>query len=196
MNKMQEFGEWLRKKREALELTRTEFAKKCGLSESYIRFLEKGERRPKVETLQKLARGLLVGFEEVAKAAGLPIIGMRMVPIISWVSAGKWEDAIEYPEGYVAVASNALNLFALRVAGDSTEPEFHEGEIIVIDPDADWDSGDFVLVRNGKGEVLFKQIKRYGDTWILRPLNPKYPEIQLTEEHEIIGKVIQKIKKY
>ena len=68
------------------------------------------------------------------------------------------------------------------------EPEFVEGDIIIVDADRDWDSGDFILVRNENGEVIFKQIKRYGDKWILRPLNPKYPEIELTDKHEIIGR--------
>ena len=191
-----DFGEWVRRKREGAELSINLLAKRSGLSEKYIRLLERGERKPKVETLEKLARGLGVPFEEVAKAAGVSLLKARKVPIISWASAGDWEKAVEYPEDWVEVLSTSPRLFALRVEGDSMEPEFTEGDIIIVDADRDWDSGDFVLVRNENNEVIFKQIKRYGDKWILRPLNPKYPEIELTDKHEVIGRVIQKIKKY
>jgi len=191
-----DFGEWVRKKREETGLSMNLLAKRSGLSEKYIRLLERGERKPKLETIEKLAQGLGVPFWEVAKAAGISVPGARRVPVISWASAGDWEKAVEYPEDWVEVLSTSPRLFALRVEGDSMEPEFVEGDIIIVDADRDWDSGDFILVRNENGEVIFKQIKRYGDKWILRPLNPKYPEIELTDKHEIIGRVIQKIKKY
>ena len=191
-----EFSEWVRRKREEAGLSINQLAKRSGLSEKYIRLLERGERRPKIETLEKLARGLGVPFEEVAAAAGVSIIKARRIPVISWTSAGNWEEAVEYPEDWVEVLSSSPRLFALRVRGDSMEPEFAEGDIIVVDPDRDPISGSFVLVRNRDGEVVFKHLKQYGDKWILCPLNPRYPEIEMNEEHEIIGVICQKIKKY
>jgi len=191
-----EFYEWIRKKREEAGLSQYALARQSGLSVRYIQLLERGERRPKIETLEKLARGLGVPFEEVAAAAGVSIIKARRVPVISWASAGNWEEAVEYPEDWVEVLSSSPRLFALRVRGDSMEPEFTEGDIIVVDPDRDPVSGSFVLARNRDGEVVFKQLKQYGDKWILRPLNPRYPEIEMSEEHEIIGVICQKIKKY
>ena len=58
----------------------------------------------------------------------------KMIPVISWVAAGKWtetgetfleEDVIEWIETDVKGEHN----FALHVKGDSMEPEFKEGEI-------------------------------------------------------------------
>ena len=190
------FYEWIRKKREEAGLSQYALARQSGLSVRYIQLLERGERRPKIETLEKLARGLGVPFEEVAAAAGVSIIKARRVPVISWASAGNWEEAVEYPEDWVEVLSSSPRRFALRVRGDAMEPEFTEGDIIVVDPDRDPISGSFVLARNRDGEVVIKQLKQYGDKWILRPLNPRYPEIEMNEEHEIIGVICQKIKKY
>ena len=190
------FSEWLRKKREEKDLSANRLAHLSGLSEKYIRLLEKGERKPKLETIEKLAVGLGVPFEEVATAAGLSVVKAKRVPVISWASAGDWEDAVEYPEDWVEVLSSSPRLFALRVHGDSMEPEFTEGDIIVVDPERIARPGDFVLARKGHNEVVFKQLKKYGDKLYLRPLNPCYPEIEMTEEHEIIGVVCQKIKKY
>ncbi len=190
------FGDWVRKKREKAGLSANRLAHLSGLSEKYIRLLEKGERKPKLETLEKLARGLGVPFDELAAAAGYSVHRSKRIPVISWASAGTWEEAVEYPEDWIVVISSSPRLFALRVQGDSMEPEFTDGDIIVVDPDRAPQPGDFVLVRKGHNEVVFKQLKQYGDKMILRPLNPRYPEIEFTNEHEIIGVVCQKIKKY
>jgi len=41
-------------------------------------------------------------------------------------------------------------------------------------------------------------LKKYGDTIILHPLNPKYPDIELKKgnKYRIVGKVVEKKKKY
>lgn len=202
-----EFGEWVRMKREEVGLSMNQLAKRSGLSEKYIRLLERGERRPKVETLKKLALGLGVPFEEVAEAAGVSVVRARRVPVLPWPSTGRWAALSTWESGagfkvadhaweWVEILSTSAKVFGLRVEGDSMEPEFTEGDIIVVDPDRRPVPGDFVVVCNGRGEALFRQLKRYGDKQILRPLNPRYPEIEITDEHEIVGVVCQKIKKY
>jgi len=191
-----EIGEYIKKKREELGLSRVKLAKRCGLSQGYLRYLEQGERKPKIQTLEKLAKGLGVSFEEIAKVAGIPTIRLHRVPVISWASAGHWTEVQDtIPEEWVEIDVSRPNLFALRVRGDSMEPEFKEGEIIIVDADATANSGDYVLVRN-QGEVIFKQLKKYGNIWILRSLNPNYPDIEMTPDHVIVGRVIRKVKKY
>ncbi|MBI5326824.1 MAG: transcriptional regulator, partial [Deltaproteobacteria bacterium] len=43
-----------------------------------------------------------------------------------------------------------------------------------------------------------KQLKKYGDTVVLHPLNPKYPDMEITAKHKyrIVGKVVEKKKRY
>jgi len=196
--KLTKLGDFIQKRLKELGISRYALAKKVGLSEGYLRYLEVGERKPKPETLKRIADGLDVPFKTLAELAEMPLIKMHRVPVLSWASVEKWGEVIEevMPEGWIEVDIERPNLFALRVYGDSMEPEFTEGEIIVVDTDATFNSGDFVIVRNSHGEVSFKQAKKYGDIWILRPLNPKYPEIEMTGEHRYIGKVIRKIKMY
>jgi len=150
------------------------------------------------ELFKKTADGLQVPFETLAELAAIPFIKLRKVPIISWASAGKCEEVIEegIPEEWIEVDVDKPNLFALRVQGESMEPEFTEGEIIIVDTDSPSESGHFIIPKNGKGEITFKQAKKHGNVRILRPLDPKYSEIEMTEEQRYIGKVIRKIKKY
>ncbi|WP_410495110.1 helix-turn-helix domain-containing protein [Cellulosilyticum sp. ST5] len=53
-----ELGEHIRLARHCSELTQKELAKRAGLSEITIRKYEKGERKPKIEQLRKIAKAL------------------------------------------------------------------------------------------------------------------------------------------
>jgi len=57
---------------------------------------------------------------------------------------------------------------------------------------------DVVVVSNEEGEATFKQLKKYGRTRVLHPLNPKYDDIELSKdsEYRVVGVVIEKKKRY
>lgn len=78
---------------------------------------------------------------------------MWKIPVISWVAAGKWtetgetfheEEALEWIETDIKGEQN----FALHVKGDSMEPEFNEGDVLVVSPHAKAENGDYVVVKN------------------------------------------------
>ncbi len=65
-------------------------------------------------------------------------------------------------------------LFALRVIGDSMEPEFRDGAIIVIDPAGVAENGSYVLAVQD-GEYIFRQLVVDGGKMCLKALNGNYP---------------------
>jgi len=90
--------------------------------------------------------------------------------------------------------SNGYNNEAvvLMVVGDSMEPEFIEGEIIVIEMGAAATDGSFV-VGTANEEFTFRQLK--GDAqggWMLHALNPAYPDIAISGLDTLKGVVTQK----
>ncbi len=78
------------------------------------------------------------------------------------------------------------------------EPEFHDGDIIVINPYLKQENNDYVVVCNEEGEATFKQLKKYGRIRVLHPLYPKYNDIELNRdiEYRIIWVVLEKKKRY
>ena len=78
------------------------------------------------------------------------------------------------------------------------EPEFHEGEYVVVSPNTQWENGDYVVVVNSHNEKALKKIKVDKDHIVLISLNPKYEPIILgkDENPRVIGKVVRKVKKY
>lgn len=83
--------------------------------------------------------------------------------------------------------------FALMVLGDSMEPEFREGEVIVIEPSGYATDGSYVLAQLD-GEWIFRQLLRQGDGWRLAPLNARYAGVDIDDLTPVKGVIIQKAK--
>lgn len=194
-------------KRSSIGLSLREASQRTGVSHTHIRDIEGGRSVPSFDMVMGFldAYGTNMG-ELLRETDRLPdnleterIANIRHVPVISWTQAGHWREVTE-PTGdydeYVETDSNGA--FALRVRGDSMEPEFHEGDIIIINPALKQEHNDYLVVSNEDGEATFKQLKKYGRTRVLHPLNPKYEDIELNRETEyrVIGVVIEKKKKY
>jgi len=88
-------------------------------------------------------------------------------------------------------ACSGSEAFALRVLGTSMEPEFMEGEIIIIEPEGRLHDGSFVLAQHA-GEWIFRQLCQDGGGWRLHALNPAFPDLTLPDLAVVRGVIIQK----
>jgi len=117
------------------------------------------------------------------------------VPIINKVSAGypsHFTD-LDYPPSVADEYARCPDLhdqqaFAARVVGDSMEPSFHEGDIVVFSPNTDPRSADDCFVRlEGDGGTTFKRVYFDDEDAIrLQPLNSEYAA-QLVRREEVTG---------
>ncbi|MEN6337479.1 MAG: XRE family transcriptional regulator, partial [Phycisphaerales bacterium] len=107
----------------------------------------------------------------------------RLVPIINKVAAGYPTDFndLDYPVGiaddYVRCPDlHDPNAFAVRVVGDSMEPRFHEGDIVIFSPSLDVRNGDDCFVRfTMPHETTFKRVFFERDNKVrLQPRNERY----------------------
>jgi DNA polymerase V len=109
------------------------------------------------------------------------------IPVVPAVPAG--------PESDPALdACSSAESFALMVLGDSMEPEFVEGDIIIIEPEGLATDGSYVMAWLND-EWIFRQLVKteYGG-WKLQPLNPNYPPSIIPDLSGIKGVIIQKSK--
>ena len=58
-------GNTIKNVRESMKLTQEQFAKKCGLSKTYIGMLERGERNPSYLTLQQIASKIVIDIHKL-----------------------------------------------------------------------------------------------------------------------------------
>lgn len=83
--------------------------------------------------------------------------------------------------------------YALMVLGDSMLPEFNEGEIIVIEPEGLAHDGSYVIAFVNE-EFIFRQLVQHPEGWMLKPLNPTYPNIPIDRLDVVKGVIILKKK--
>lgn len=86
---------------------------------------------------------------------------------------------------------SALEPFALRVLGDSMDPEFWDGCIVIVDPGQPGQHGAYVIAEVA-GEVLFRQLVVENGRRLLKPLNPAYPTVEWAAPFNLRGVVVQR----
>ena len=138
------------------------------------------------------AKGDVVRVDSLLAESELDIEGSssvgagRLVPVINKVSAGYPSDFddLDYPVGvaddYVRCPDlHDPNAFAVRVVGDSMEPKFREGDIVVFSPAAEVCNGDDCFIRfKMPHEASFKRVFfEKGSKVRLQPRNEKYSPI-------------------
>lgn len=194
-----------------------EIAEIAGVSSSAVTQWFKGDTKSlKADSILRVAKKLKVrvewlkdgvgtmelreGFQNVASAE----IGQRRIPLISSVQAGMMTEVVDPfpPGGAFEYLLTDLDLsehaFALELKGRSMEPEFHEGDRIIVDPAIHPQPGDFVVAKNGGEEATFKKYRPRGigpsgrEVFELVPLNPDYPTINSENESaRIIGVMVE-----
>lgn len=85
-------------------------------------------------------------------------------------------------------------IIALMVLGVSMEPEFMDGEILVIEMGGQPYEGAYVIATHDD-EHTFRQLKRGAQGgWLLHALNPVYPDTPIAGLEAVRGVITQKKK--
>jgi phage repressor protein C with HTH and peptisase S24 domain len=108
----------------------------------------------------------------------------RAVPLLGFAEAGSggYFDDGGFPagEGWAETAFPSVtdaHAYALEVSGQSMEPAYRHGDVIVVSPSAPIRRGDRVVVCTKGGEVMAKELKRKTPKAIeLKSLNAQHPD--------------------
>lgn len=198
----------VKSRREALGLTQVELAEKVGTSQQSIEQLENGKtKRPRY--LPELARILLVSIEWLLDGNNdnnvsqtHPSDKRNKYPLISWVTAGEWQEAVEaynlkdIDEWYESDIHIMGDAFWLRVEGDSmTSPvgqSIPEGHMVLVDTGREPKNGSLVIAKlTDANEATFKKLIIDGGNKYLKGLNPNWPMTPINGNCKIIGVVIE-----
>lgn len=100
------------------------------------------------------------------------------VPVIGRVAAGFRKIMNEEILGFEPVdydLAESGRFFALRIAGDSMEPEIKKGSTAIVRCQQDADSGDVCVVTINGDEATCKRIQKTDNGIMLVSTNPAYP---------------------
>ena len=173
---------------ESKGLTASALARRAGLDATSFnkskRVTGEGRSRwPTTESIAKILEATGTSLEEftalVAGAAArrgrIPLIGLAQAggggffDDAGFPAGGGW-DEIDLP------AVDDPNAYALEITGNSMEPVYREGDIVVVAPNARPRRGDRVVARTRDGEVLAKVLLREtARTVELGSFNPEHP---------------------
>lgn len=116
------------------------------------------------------------------------------VPLLGTVQAGKLQEAIENPDGWILVESRRRtdDLFALRVCGDSMiDAAILEGDIVIVRRGPVQESGAIVVALVGD-DATVKTLRLRRSRVVLEPANPAYePFTPDPDNLQILGRVIE-----
>jgi phage repressor protein C with HTH and peptisase S24 domain len=83
------------------------------------------------------------------------------------------------------------NAYALEVTGDSMQPLYRDGDILIVSPNSAARKGDRVVLRTTDGEVMTKiLVRRTAKTVELASLNPDHPNLVLVERIDWMARIV------
>jgi repressor LexA len=175
------FAERLRFWRASQNLTQTEAARQLKIDRSYLSQIERG--RAPGNALR--TRFFLIEKSSSVKVNGTVTVayGLRNLPVLSWIQAGQAVVLGEIPRDWDEVIPSDVSderAFAIRLHGDSMEPKFSDGDIVILLPSAAPTNGE-VVVANLKDEgVLCKIMHIQLDKNFIKlsSYNPAHPPIE------------------
>ena len=218
-------GDIIKSYRKTNELSMDDFARASGLSKTYISMLEKNinpkngnEIVPTIETIGKAAKGMFMSFDELfnmlgddtkvkVDATGSDKVTKKsiQIPVLGNVAAGipitAIEDVIDYEEISEEMARSG-EIFALKIKGDSMEPEIKNGDVVIVRSQEDANSGDIVIALVNGDDATCKRLVKYANGIRLMPVNPMYEPMYYANDEidtkpvRIIGKVVENRRKY
>ncbi|AIC20603.1 repressor [Pseudomonas chlororaphis] len=219
-----EFKDRLKAARRHAQLNQAELAAKAGITQTSISDLERGKSKATAHVV-KIADACGVSAKWLSDEIGpmtstagsgqaesnvsmavQPSRSFRY-PVISWVAAGAWAEAVEpYPAGIsdtyeFSEYDSKGPAFWLKVKGDSmTAPagqSITEGTLILVDTEVEVSPGKLVVAKlPDSNEATFKKLVSDGGRLFLKPLNPGYPIEPVDENCRIVGVVVQALQKF
>lgn len=217
-------GDLIKKYRDVHRISQRDFAKKSGLSYTYISALEKNKDyrtgkpiSPTLETVKSVAKGLDVSVDEILKLLDDNqefIINsdvykyddkkFYMCPVYGQISAGQPNWAEECIEGRLPLDPDLMGIvnpeehFFLRVNGESMNKVVRNGAFALIHKQDIVEDGEIAAVLVNGYDATLKKFTRQGDMIILEPeSNDDSFKTQVYDKNtpiKILGKYVGKME--
>ncbi|MEK6203302.1 MAG: XRE family transcriptional regulator [Psychrobacter sp.] len=192
---METLGQRVLKLRKDKKMSREALGAKIGVSKTAIKNWEDDENAPKLEYLQLLSDYFKCSVEYLTDGTSdgdnfkkIQEKSVRRAPVLNYVQAGEfceYHDEAISDEFEPVIGDAGDNVYWILLEGDSMEPDFKSGELVLIDPDMQPNPADYVIaLRKGEKKVTFKKWRPRGfdentgeEYSQLIPSNENYPII-------------------
>lgn len=155
-------------------------------------------RWPSTESLTRAIAAAETSWDEFAALLSGREGAGRAIPIVGMARAGA--DGFFDEAGFPVGADETVRfpdlgedrVYALEIAGDSMEPMYRAGDLVIVQPGAPVRRGDRVIVRTRAGEVMAKMLGRRNEQTVeLVSLNPAHKPRELaTSDVDWIARIV------
>ena len=177
----------LKELREKAGYSQAQLAIKLGVRQSTVGMWENGTNKPKNMMLEKLANmfGVSTDYLLGRTVSEIPSSPDAIrIPVLGTIPAGvpleAIEDVLDYEEIPAAMARGGKEFFALQIHGDSMEPVYLDGDVVILSKSDTCESGQDCAVRINGDEATFKRVRRSLGGIVLQPLNSDYAPLVYT----------------
>lgn len=180
-------GSNIKRLRKQLGYSQTKFASLLHVTQGAVSQWEIGATRPDTDQLIAISKlfnvsmdSLTEGPEDIKRME--PRKGKRKeyvtIPVYGIIPAGipfeAIQDILDYEDLAIDSTKPGRDYFALKIKGDSMEPEYRDGDTIIIQQQERCNSGDDCVVMVNGDDATFKRVKLHENGLTLLPLNPEY----------------------
>lgn len=124
-------------------------------------------------------------------------VKMRTIPVYASVSAGLGRVPDSEPIDFISIPDTSGDVVAVKVSGDSMEPTFSNGDIVVIKKNVEVNVGEVgvFFLDEYDGEGVVKRLKYKNGVYVLESDNPSYEDKEIGSDIIITcGKVVNIVK--
>lgn len=183
------------------EKTRQDMCNALGVKYTTFTDWVKGKSYPRIDKIELMANYFGISKSDLVeeRLANSPSKGV-VINVYSRVAAGipleMIEDIIDTEEITEEMARTG-EFFGLQIKGDSMEPKFSEGDIVIVRQQDDAESGEIVIATVNGNEATCKRLRKYRDGIELISNNPSYEPMFFSNEEieqkpvRIIGRVVE-----
>jgi len=115
--------------------------------------------------------------QDISNKISIPVIGFAQAGAKGFIEEegypkGESWNEVNFPEFDV---NEDEDIYALQINGDSMEPLYRKGDVLVVSPRAKTRVGDRVVIKTTDGEVMAKEITKQNTTRVeIKSLNPDH----------------------
>lgn len=204
------FKDLLKYRRLEIGATMEDIGKIVGVSKATVQRWESGEianvRRDKIVKLAqalKTTPAYLMGWESEGSDNTRKLDSSKLgvkIPVLGNIAAGVPVEAMQnFVDWEEITQEQALTgeFFGLQIKGDSMEPKFSEGDVVIVRRQSDCETGQIAVIIVNGCDATVKRIKKRPEGIMLIPTNPDYePMFYSSAEMEslpvsILGRVVE-----
>ena len=190
-------------------MTRKDLSKKLGVGYTTVTDWVNGVSYPRIDKIEMMSNLWNIQKSDLVEDSTRIVHDVTPtinIPVVNSVSAGmptyNETDVIDYISVMNTSIKNDKEYFGLIVSGDSMDLEFKDGDIVVVEKDAQVENGDIAVVAVNGYDATVKRIKRDYDKNILILLpessNREHQAqiYSMNDDVHIIGKVVGMNRSY